>query len=144
RRHPTPAQSAAPRKPLVTFRPAPPIFPNMKHMLAAAFIALSATQAPAQEEDPSPFFEKWAEETMKGLLEEIQPELESMMEELGPQLDGLFAEMVPRLQELTEKLGGLVMYEMPEVLPNGDIIIRRKKSAPPVEIDPETNAPIEL
>ena len=81
---------------------------------------------------------------MKGLMEDIKPELESLLEELGPGLEGLFAEFIPRLQALTERLGGLALYELPEVLPNGDIIIRRKDTAPPVTIDPETNAPIEL
>ncbi len=130
----------------VTFPPKAPIFRSMKHLIALAFFAASLSPAFAQtvEEEPKRFLEQWAEETMKGLMEEITPELESMMEDLGPELQGLFAQMVPRLQELTEKLGGLALYDLPEVLPNGDIIIRRKPSAPPVEIDPETNAPIEL
>lgn len=126
----------------------------MKQIIALATAALLAAPLAAQEseglpplelpESEQPFFERWAEDMMKDLMEEIQPELESLMDELGPEIEGLFAEMVPRLQELTDKLGGLVLYELPEVLPNGDIIIRRKKDAPPIEIDPETNDPIEL
>ncbi|QHQ33911.1 hypothetical protein [Algicella marina] len=117
----------------------------MKQIALAAVVSLSLSPALAQEtEEPQPFLEKWAEETMKGLMNDIGPELEKMIDELGPELEGLFAELIPRLRDLTEKLGGLAMYELPEVLPNGDIIIRRKQDAPPVTVDPETNEPIEL
>lgn len=108
------------------------------------FTAFLAQPAFAEEEAEKPLLERWAEETMRGLIDEMKPEIENFMDEIGPELEGLFSELIPRLQELTDQLGGLSQYEMPEVLPNGDIIIRRKPSAPPVEIDPGTTAPIEL
>jgi hypothetical protein len=49
-------------------------------------------------------------------------------------LDKLTEEVLPLLKELGEKVGEVSEYQAPEVLPNGDIIIRRKK---PEETAPE-------
>lgn len=46
-------------------------------------------------------------------------------------LEGLINEMDPMLQELRDALGNLNAYHPPEVLPNGDIIIRRRTPLPP-------------
>ena len=42
-------------------------------------------------------------------------------------LKGLMAEMEPALDELRQGLMALDGYHAPEILPNGDIIIRRKR-----------------
>ncbi|MEM8629694.1 MAG: hypothetical protein AAGF74_00525 [Pseudomonadota bacterium] len=47
-------------------------------------------------------------------------------------LEGLLGELEPALDGLGEALSDLSDYHMPEVLPNGDIIIRRKE---PLEIE---------
>jgi len=41
-------------------------------------------------------------------------------------LRGLLAEMEPALRDLKGALEGMQSYHAPEMLPNGDIIIRRK------------------
>lgn len=49
---------------------------------------------------------------------------------------GLLAEMEPAIRDLEGAIDNLNAYHAPEVLPNGDIIIRRKvplKVEPPVE-----------
>jgi hypothetical protein len=54
-------------------------------------------------------------------------------------LRGLMAEMEPALRDLERVIEGLDAYEAPEVLPNGDIIIRRKRPLEPegdIEVDP--------
>jgi hypothetical protein len=54
-------------------------------------------------------------------------------------LRGLMAEMEPALRELQGALQELDAYHPPEVLPNGDIIIRRKTpldAAPPAPVPP--------
>ena len=62
-----------------------------------------------------------------------------LMTEMGPamkDLQGLAKEMAPALAELKEMIGDFSDYHAPEVLPNGDIIIRRKtplKVEPPLE-----------
>lgn len=50
---------------------------------------------------------------------------------------GLLAEMEPALDDLRDLVAGIDSYHPPEVLPNGDILIRRKSpeemDAPPLE-----------
>ena len=57
-------------------------------------------------------------------------------------LADLFSEVEPRLRELRDAIGNLDDYEAPEMLPNGDIIIRRKTpldpdAEPEIEEEPE-------
>ncbi|MBM9595764.1 AAA+ family ATPase [Roseitranquillus sediminis] len=52
-------------------------------------------------------------------------------------LRGLLGEMEPALQQLRELAGDLDAYEAPEMLPNGDIIIRRKTPLPDDEVPEE-------
>lgn len=49
-------------------------------------------------------------------------------------LRGLMSQMEPALRELQGRLQELDSYHPPEVLPNGDILIRRKT---PLEIGPD-------
>ncbi len=55
-------------------------------------------------------------------------------ESLLEQLERLTKPLVPMLRDLGERIEKLPNYYPPEVLPNGDIIIRRK---PDPEEDPE-------
>jgi hypothetical protein len=48
--------------------------------------------------------------------------------------NSIFAELSPQLEELRDRMGDMSAYEFPEVLPNGDILIRRK---PPLAKDGE-------
>ena len=48
-------------------------------------------------------------------------------------VDGLIDEMAPALDQLRSLTDRLDAYEAPEVLPNGDIIIRRKTPLSPEE-----------
>lgn len=65
--------------------------------------------------------------------------IEGRIEDL---LRDLFNEVEPRLRELRDAIGNLDDYQAPEMLPNGDIIIRRKTplepDAPAPEEAPET------
>jgi len=54
-------------------------------------------------------------------------------------LQGVFAELGPAWAELQTLLNNLNAYYPPEILPNGDILIRRKpKDAPPAPEDEAT------
>lgn len=55
--------------------------------------------------------------------------LEGLMDEIGPALK----ELGPALKSLEGKIIDLNAYHAPEVLPNGDIIIRRKTPLEPLE-----------
>jgi hypothetical protein len=99
---------------------------RMKRFLYITLIpALIASPAQSDPKD-------W-EELRKGLeelSEDTQEFFESWVDELGPLLNSL-----------RDKIDDLSEYEPPEVLPNGDIIIRRKpKLEPPAAQKP----PIEI
>lgn len=73
--------------------------------------------------------ERGAQLFFRGLMEEMEPalgELEQLMEEMEPALRSFAQEMGPGLRSLLDQVDDWTQYEMPEVLPNGDIIIRRK------------------
>lgn len=88
-------------------------------------IMLLATPAAAQEEDSSPLFPDM--DTLRGYGDMAGDLLSQFVEDLRP--------MVERLSALIDDVSA---YEAPEMLPNGDIIIRRKEDAPPPpdETDP--------
>ena len=60
-----------------------------------------------------------------------------LMDEMEPALRDLQEGMEPALRDLMEKLDDLDAYHLPEVLPNGDIIIRRKTPLDPAPDDEE-------
>jgi hypothetical protein len=67
-------------------------------------------------------------------LEDAPGALERGIEQL---LRDFFLEMEPRLRELRDAIGDLNNYEAPEMLPNGDIIIRRKTPLEPAPPEPD-------
>ncbi len=94
--------------------------------------------------------ERGAQLFFEGLMQEMAPaidELSKLMEEAGPALQSFVAEMGPKLLAVLEEVKDWSVYEAPEVLPNGDIIIRRKPDRPhaPPDETPKHPAPqIEL
>ena len=61
---------------------------------------------------------------LRGLINRIEPDLRALAEDMGP-----------ALRQWQGLIGSLNQYHAPEVLPNGDIILRRKE--PPVPMGPE-------
>ena len=55
---------------------------------------------------------------------------EGLTREAGPMLGDTLAQLRPLLEDLAKMIDDLSAYEAPEILPNGDIIIRRKSNAP--------------
>jgi len=73
--------------------------------------------------------EEGAKLFFKGIIQEMDPameELQGLMEELQPQLKDFMLEMGPALADILSKIDDLSAYHMPEMLPNGDIIMRHK------------------
>ena len=67
-----------------------------------------------------------------------EPEGRDLMSEaLRLFMRGLLQEMEPAMDDFSALLDNLDAYHAPEVLPNGDIIIRRKTPLDPEESDPE-------
>lgn len=108
-------------------------------LLPAALIALLSSPLAAQDaeaEDSGPsLMERGAELFWEGLRQEMAPALEDlqgMMAEFGPSMAEFLAQMGPALAGIAKEVEDWSVYEMPEILPNGDIIIRKK---------PKDNAP---
>jgi len=94
--------------------------------IAALFLVSSLTILPVSAQDEN----NDISEGMNLLEEGTRLLFEGMMKEIGP-----------ALSQLEDKIVDLNMYHAPEVLPNGDIIIRRKT---PDEIDEPEEGEIDL
>ena len=114
----------------------------MKHILLALALA---TPAAAQEATPpdagenSPI-ERGLRLFMDGLMDEMEPALRD--------LGDLAKDAAPLMRELQDRPGSVVedidVYEAPEILPNGDILIRRKEPLPVDEVEPNADGSIDL
>ena len=102
--------------------------------IACVLAALTIAATPALAEEPPPsaeegfsLLEEGAKIILRSLLDEMEPALRDMQKEFGEAAD----EMGPALRRLAEMIGDIRNYEPPEMLPNGDIIIRRKTPVGP-------------
>jgi len=73
---------------------------------------------------------------LEGLAEEMRP----MLEQAQPFFE---EEVAPFFANLWGLIDDVTAYELPERLPNGDIIIRRSPDAPPLP-EPGENGDVEL
>ncbi|GAA0294370.1 AAA+ family ATPase [Rhodovulum strictum] len=94
----------------------------------AALVAFGPTAA--QEAETAP--EANLREGMDLLGQGMRLLFRGLGDELEPALRDLAETMQPALRRLIEIVDDFDAYQMPERLPNGDIIIRRKPDAPPV------------
>ena len=93
--------------------------------------------------------ERGAQLFMEGILREMEPAIEEFQgfaDDMGPALRQFADEMGPKLGALLEEIEDWSAYMPPEVLPNGDIIIRRKPDHPltPPDAPTEPAPQIEL
>jgi len=73
--------------------------------------------------------ERGAELFFEGLKQEMAPalnDLRGLAEEFGPSMQGFFEEMGPAFAGILDEVKDWSMYHPPEILPNGDILMRRK------------------
>ncbi len=98
----------------------------------------SAPEEPSEEEGFS-LMERGAQQLLEGLGDEMGPmlrDLEGLAREMGPALRDFAMQMGPALSDMMEQVGEWSNYHAPEMLPNGDIIIRRRtedEGVPPIE-----------
>jgi hypothetical protein len=114
---------------------------HMKQILAAP-LAFALLISPLHAEEPPSLMERGAQLFFEGLMQEMSPALEELadlIEEAGPALQDFVTVMGPKLREVLEEVEDWSVYAAPEILPNGDIIIRRKPDVPV----PDTQAPEE-
>lgn len=95
-----------------------------------------ALPAVAEEEEAPSLMERGFEMFLEGLLQEMEPALDDLQgfaEDMGPAFREFGEAMGPMMRDLFEKVDDINLYELPDVLPNGDIIIRRKPDAEPLD-----------
>lgn len=100
--------------------------------MIAAICGLAALPLQAQEaegDDGFSLMERGAQMFLEGILREVEPaikDLEGLAEKVGPDLRRFVEEMGPAFAEIMNEIGDLSAYHPPEILPNGDIILRKK------------------
>lgn len=87
-------------------------------LIPALIATLATTPVSAQSSDPQSF------DRLLDFLEDLTNDSQGFLE-------NLFTEMGPALTDLQDTIKDWSNYEPPEVLPNGDIIIRRKPDTTP-------------
>jgi hypothetical protein len=122
----------------------------MKHLIPFALAAtLIAPAAQAEDAPGLSLMERGAQMFLEGILKEMEPameDLQGLADDMGPALRQFADEMGPKLSELLGEVEDWSAYMPPEVLPNGDIIIRRKPEHPmhPPETPTEPAPQVEL
>lgn len=122
----------------------------MKHIALALLLSLPLSPAqvsPALAQEPAPVDEGFSlmEEGAKLLFRGLMSEMEPALDEMGKAM----ADLEPALRELAALVDDIRNYQAPEMLDNGDIIIRRKtplvpKAGPDAAPLPGPNGEIEL
>lgn len=115
------------------------IIPITVVALLAAPLQAQTTEPPTEDEGFS-LMQRGAELFFEGILGEMEPAIEdfrAFAEMAEPHLRALLSEMGPALMQVLDRIDDIANYEAPEILDNGDIIIRRKPEAPDFAPDPE-------
>ncbi len=108
----------------------------MKQISAVALaLVLIPFGALAQEESDkgTSLMEEGAKLFFRGLMDEMEPalrELEGLAEDMEPAIRSFAEEMGPALRDLMAQVEDWSAYEPPVVLPNGDILLKRKPDMP--------------
>jgi len=109
-------------------------------VLAAPVMSPATAQDAADPDEGLSLMERGAQMFMEGILREMEPtmqDLRDLAQEMGPDLRRFVQEMGPAFGELLGKIDDLSAYHPPEMLPNGDIILRRKTPQEMEETPPE-------
>ncbi len=116
-----------------------PYVGGMKKIAATTAIATAVTLSSptwAQDQDGPSLMRKGVELFFQGLQTELEPaitEMQKFVDELTPELRRFAESMGPALADMMNQVEDWSVYEAPEMLPNGDIIIRRKPPTDSVE-----------
>ncbi len=112
------------------------MFDGMKRVILILSLLAAPIAAPVSAQEPEQglsLIERGAQLFFEGLMREVEPalkDLEGAMREMEPALKDFVDRMGPALTDLLGRVDDLANYEAPEMLPNGDIILRRKPAAP--------------
>jgi hypothetical protein len=93
----------------------------MKHLWLILALLPAPASAEGDVDQGLDLLQQGSKLLMQGLMAEIEPDLKALAEEMGP-----------AMLQLQGMIGDLTQYHAPEILPNGDIILRRKVPLVPV------------
>ncbi|WP_163846874.1 hypothetical protein [Pseudooceanicola aestuarii] len=117
----------------------------------AEIVTPDATEREEDSEDGLGLMGRGARMLMEGLMQEMEPaldDLEGMADTIGPALRSFASEMGPAFSRLMGEIKDFSDYEAPVILPNGDIVIRRKPEADPYtpspRVEPNPDGTIDL
>ncbi|MGR3617787.1 MAG: hypothetical protein ACU0BB_17360 [Paracoccaceae bacterium] len=111
----------------------------MKKSILITALTLAPVHTVAEQDTGRGLMEYGLELFLEGLQQEIEPaldELRALTEQAGPLVYDFLLEMGPALADIAEQVEDWSNYHPPEILPNGDIIMRRKTPAE-LEVDPD-------
>ena len=111
---------------------------------AACFVALPGLAEEPAEDNGFSLMDEGAKLFFEGIMREMEPAMEDLRglaEEMQPALREFVQEMGPAFGELLGKIDDLNAYHPPEMLPNGDIILRKKT---PQEMTQEPGGEVEI
>lgn len=120
---------------------------NLAALSLATLLAATPAFSDEKAQEGLSLMEQGAKLLMQGILQEMEPaidDLRQFSEEVEPGLRQFVQEMGPALGALFGKIDDFTVYHPPELLLNGDIIIRRKTPLVPETDSPEEGAEIEL
>lgn len=121
----------------------------MKQIIVVFCLVTMATSVSAQETEEErglSLMERGAQMLMEGLMREMGPTmdgLQDMAEDFGPALRDFTAQMGPALRDLLEEVEDWSVYHPPEILENGDIVIRRK-TPQELQVEPDPEGQIDI
>ena len=114
----------------------------MKRLLILLSLALTLS-GPAMAQDggdrPRGGLEGFLDD-LRGGMDDALSDLQGWAETFGPAMRSFIDEMGPALTDMMDEVKDWSRYETPEMLPNGDIIIRRRtedEGVPPIEDMPQ-------
>lgn len=112
-----------------------------RFVITTGALLLSTLPLQAQEEDEGfSLMERGAQLFFEGIRREMEPALDDLMalaDDMEPVLRDFVSEMGPAFVELLSQIEDLSAYHPPEILPNGDIILRKKTPEEMPEVMPD-------
>jgi len=112
-----------------------------RFIITTGALLLSTLPLQAQEEDEGfSLMERGAQLFFEGIRREMEPALDDLMalaDDMEPVLRDFVSEMGPAFVELLSQIEDLSAYHPPEILPNGDIILRKKTPEEMPEVMPD-------
>ncbi len=105
----------------------------MKQFATLLVMLTLASPVAAQDDDNRGLMERGLGMFMEGLRGEMGESLEGLqgwVDQAAPAMRDFLREMGPAFAELADEIKDWSAYHPPEILPNGDIIIRRKTPDP--------------